>query len=433
MTALEPSADPAIPPETYSEPEAASRFSGLGAIRTILGHRGILVLLACCLLLGLANSFVAPFMSMFGTLEVGMNPVVFGVFMTVTSLSAIALSTALAHWSDTRYSRRSMLVLGSVCGVLGFIGYAYVRNILGLTIIGSILVGISTIGFSQIFAYARELLSRSGIPERDVPLYMNVFRLFFALAWTVGPALASWVIVKYSFRGTFLAAAFAFFLPLLAVLRWVPETPPAPVDPAGPQTPLGKMLLRPDLMAYFIGFVLIFTSTTMAMMGLPLLVLKTLGGNERQIGILFSLAPIFELPLMFIFGMLASRGDQARLIRIAVAIAVVYFGLLVFVRAPWHIYPLQILSAAITAVVSGVAITFFQNYMPGQAGTATNLYYNAFRVGSTSGYLLFGLVAAAFGYRAVFLVCVGLCVLTLGILFWARERSAQGQVLPAEG
>jgi MFS transporter, SET family, sugar efflux transporter len=432
MTAAEPFLDD---PTGLALPSDSGQpsVSLFGAIRTVLRHRGIVRLLGCCLLLGLANSFAVPFMSMFGTIEVKMNPVVFGVFMTVTSLSAIGISTALAHWSDTRYSRRSMLVLGSVCGILGYVGYAFVRDVLWLTVIGSILVGISTIGFSQIFAHARELLAASGIPERDAPLYMNVFRLFFALAWTVGPAVASWVIVRYSYRGTFLVTAFVFFLLLLAILRWVPGVPPAPPDPSGAQTTLGKMLMRPDLMAYFVAFVLIFTSTTMAMMGLPLLVLKTLGGNARHVGILFSLAPVFELPLMFFFGLLASRGDQARLIRIAVGIAVVYFALLMFVQAPWHIYPLQILSAAITAVVSGVAITFFQNYMPGQAGTATNHYYNAFRVGCTSGYLLFGIVAAGFGYRAVFLVCASLCVITMGILFWAKERTVQMQAMEAEG
>lgn len=422
--------DASLPERAGPDSSGLAELTGLGTIRTILRNRGILVLLACCLLLGLANSFYAPFMSMFGTLDVKMNAMVFGVFMTVTSLSAIAISTLLAHWSDTRFSRRSMLLLGSLCGVLGFIGYAYVRNVIWLTVIGSLLVGVSTIGFSQIFAHAREELSRSGIPERDVPLYMNVFRLFFALAWTVGPAIAAWVIVEYSYKGTFLATAFVFLLLLLAVLRWVPSTPPVLHEKSeAERIPLLDMLKRPDLMAYFIAFVLIFTSTTMAMLGVPLLVIKSLSGTERHVGIIFSLAPIFELPLMYLFGMLASRGDQARLIRLATGLAVLYFSLLLFVRAPWHIYPLQILSAAITAVVSGVAITFFQNYMPGQAGTATNFYYNAFRIGQTSGYLLFGVIAAAFGYRSIFAISTGLCLLTLGILFWVRTRKEPGTSL----
>jgi SET family sugar efflux transporter-like MFS transporter len=103
-------------------------------------------------------------------------------------------------------------------------------------------------------------------------------------------------------------------------------------------------------------------------------------------------------------------------------LALVYYGLLAFVREPWQIYPLQVLSAAITAVVGGIAITFFQNFLPDQPGTATNLYSTAGRIGSTVGYLAFGALASAFGNRAVFGACAGLSALALVILFAFRER-----------
>ena len=57
-------------------------------------------ILANALVLGLAFSFVSPFMSLWGTEVVGMRPWQFGFFMTATSLSAMAVSTALARWSD---------------------------------------------------------------------------------------------------------------------------------------------------------------------------------------------------------------------------------------------------------------------------------------------------------------------------------------------
>ena len=149
-----------------------------------------------------------------------------------------------------------------------------------------------------------------------------------------------------------------------------------------------------------------------------------LGGTGQQVGIIYSIAPAFEIPFMLYFGLLATKGDQARLIRIAVVLAVVYYALLALVRAPWQIYPLQVLSAAITAVVGGVAITFFQNFLPEQPGTATNLYSVAGRIGSTVGYLVFGILASAFGHRAVFLACTALCALALAILFVNRDRPA---------
>ncbi|MDD2765333.1 MAG: MFS transporter [Opitutaceae bacterium] len=310
--------------------------------RTILGHRGFLGLLGCTLLLGLTYSFVGPFFSMFGTLEVGMSPVVFGVFMTITSASAIILSTALARWSDTRCSRRSLLLLGGVCGALGYAGYAVVRDVVWLTVIGSLLLGISSITFSQLFAHARELLARSGVSAGDTPLYMNVFRLFFALAWTAGPATASWVMLRYSYRGTFLVAAFCFLLFLLAVLRFIPATPPWKAAAVGAAAPLRQALARPDLLAYFTAFVLIFISSTMGMMNLPLLVLQTLGGNGRHVGIIYSMTPAFELPFMLYFGLLAAAfGHRAVFLACmalcATALAILFLQRARSLRAPGRI------------------------------------------------------------------------------------------------
>ena len=196
------------------------------------------------------------------------------------------------------------------------------------------------------------------------------------------------------------------------------------------RTPLSRVLRRPDLMCYFAAIALVFICITMGMMNLPLMILRILGGTEKDIGIAYSVAPVFELPFMFYFGLLASRGSPARLIRIGVVIAVAYYALLTQVARPWHIYPLQILSAAMIAVISGIAITFFQSYIPDQPGTATNLYQTANRVGSTVGYLAFGILASSIGYRAIFWVCAALCVLAFGLLFLAREK--HGHLEPTE-
>ncbi len=113
----------------------------LAPARVIFNNRDFTVLLTCNVLVGLAYSFVAPFQSMFGTREVGMSPFVFATFMTVTSLCAIGISTLMARWSDTRWSRKSMLLLGGTAGALGYLGYAWLRDIVLLTIVGSVLLG----------------------------------------------------------------------------------------------------------------------------------------------------------------------------------------------------------------------------------------------------------------------------------------------------
>ncbi len=395
------------------------------AFRTLATTPGLLVVLFLSILLGLAYSFVVPFMSMFGTREVGMSHFGFGVFMTTTSLSGIVISTFLARSSDTRWSRKSVLLLGGLSGALGYFGYAFVRSPLALTAIGALALGVSSISFGQIFAFARDTLEHSDIERFEIPFYMNFIRLFFALAWTVGPAIAAYLMTHYSYRVTFSAAAFTYLVFSGLVALFVPWRPPSEASrQAARELPLSAAFEDRQLLAHFVAFCLYFCCSTMAMMNLPLLILGELHGAPRDVGTAYSLAPLFELPLMFYVGVLATRVAHEKIIVGAIGLAVVYYAGLSLTNAPLQVFFLQALSAAIVAVMSGVAITFFQNYLPNQAGTATNLYSTASRIGSVGGYLGFGAIGGALGHRAVFAVTVALCALALAILLVFRRAAA---------
>ena len=379
---------------------------GFVFFRRLLADRDYRVLLLANVLVGVAYSFVVPFMSLFGTREVGLDPVPFSLFMTATSLGAIACSTVLARWSDSRWARRTVLLLGAIAGCFGYLGYAFVRDVTWLTLVGVFVLGLGSVTFSQLFAYARDLFGRRGVPANEIPLYMNVFRLFFALSWTVGPAIAAFVMQWAGFRGLFLVAAGFFGLFAVLIAAFVPHIPASEGARAAARAmPLSQALKAPGLSVHFAAFVVYFACASMGMMNLPLLLLGPLGGTEQHVGIAYSVAPLFELPLMLLAGVLASRLGSRRLIQGAFALGVVYYALLAGVRAPWQVYPVQALSAAIVAVTSGVAITFFQDFLPNQPGSATNLYSNAQRIGSTTGYLCLGWLTEATGTRGVFVVC----------------------------
>ncbi|WP_404425512.1 sugar efflux transporter [Nibricoccus sp. IMCC34717] len=384
--------------------------------RPVLANRELWPLFALNLLLGLGYSFVGPFLSLFGTIEVGMSPFAYGVFMMVNAIGGIVIGTGVAHYSDTHWSRRSTLITGSIAGAVGYALFAFVRSVPLLTVIGAFVIGLSSITFSQLFAYARERIGHLRLPESEAAFFMNVFRMFFALSWTISPAIASWILVHGSFEVLFLCAA-AIFLGFTGVtLRWVDSVPPSAAS-HGREGGSWRYLTRPDMAAHFAAFVAFFCAATMGMANLPLLILKTLQGEETQIGIAYSVAPIFELPFMLYFGWLATKRDAAGLIRIGLGLAIAYYALLAVVQAPWQVYPVQIVSAAVTAVTAGVAITYFQSHLPKHPGMATNLYATAQRIGSTAGYFAFGTVAQAHGHRAVFVLCAGLGALAFALMF----------------
>jgi len=415
--------------------DANAERGGVGVARQITGALGHLVrtrelrgLFACTVTLGMAASFVVPFLSLFCTTAVGLSLHGFGLFMTANALANIAISTWLAKRSDTRYSRRHLLMLSSACGALGYAGYAVVRDPWWLFVIGGGVLGVASLTFSQLFAYARELVERSGLPQADVPLYMNVFRMAFALAWTVGPAIAAFTLEHAAFEGLFAAAAGLHALLFAGILAFVRGVKPARAElgagPSGePLRRAANVWRQPGVLAWFTALSLMLAAHAMALNNMSLLVLNVLSGTQVQIGIIFGLAPIFELPSMLYIGALATRMPSERLMRVAMGLACLYYAGLACVRSPEQIYPLQLLSAAFVSVTSGVAITFFQSKLPKQLGTATNLYSNASRVGQTSGYLTFGVVATQFGHRGVVVACGLLAFVAL--LFTALPGSSR--------
>jgi MFS transporter, SET family, sugar efflux transporter len=397
----------------------------LGALSGTAAQRRLLGLLAAAFALGLASSFVIPFLSLWGTRAIGMTPFEFGMFMTITSLGAVVWSTLLARWSDTSVARRTVLLLAAAGGALGYLGYATLTHPLALVATGVLLLGVSAANFPQLFAHAREELARPEYSTLDAPFAMSVLRAAFALAWTVGPGLGALVVQRFGYRGSFLAASAIFCFYLGVSWASVPSRAPSAARDATP--PLARMLRRPLLIAHFAAFALIFAGLSLNLMNLPLLLTSDLGGSESHIGIAFAIGPIAEMPLMLWFGRLAARGHQATIIRLGVLVGVVYFLALAFAQTPSQVYPLQLLNAAAVAVTMSVAIPYFQDLLPGQTGVATSIYTSSYSFGSLLGYFGFGMLVASIGHRGVVLFCAALGALSLAVLLsCSRAKRAAG-------
>jgi SET family sugar efflux transporter-like MFS transporter len=401
--------------------------------RNIFRQPGFAGLLATCFVLGLAHAFVQPFLSLWGEQQVGLDKWNYGLFMAVTTLSGVVLNTLFARWSDTIMTRRTVLLIGAAGGTIGYLGYAFVSNLAALYIIGATAVGVSMVNFSQLFAHVSEELQRPGYDPVVAPFLMSVLRVFFSFAWIGGPAVAGSIMTAYDFRELFLAATVVYVLFTGGVLLFVHRRPRTPAANRAAQAPLFKVLTRPDILIYFIGFTFVFTTHTLAWNVLPLLVTHELGGTERDVAVLFGIAPAIELPLMLWFGKLATGGRQRGLIQIGVAVNVLYFVALSFAQAPWHVFPCQILSAIAVAITTNITITFFQDLLPGQAGVATSLFGNAYSVGMVLAYMIVMGWGDLLGHRGLFHLS-GVLVATALLTFLVRARRTDNAVaaVPAE-
>lgn len=366
-------------------------------------------------ILGLSMSFFAPYSSLFGIDEVGMSNIEFGIFMTVVSIGGVFISTYIGKLSDVRESRKRLLIITLVAALLGYGGFAYFRNYYALLLIGFFLLGTASAAIPQLWAYAREALKQSPVPDSETPYVMNIFRMFFALSWTFGPALAAWILVLTGFSGLFLFVALGYGL-VIPIIFFLLKDVPREKTVKKEQIVLRKFIFQPHIFANLFAMLLLTAATTINMLNMPQFVTKILNGTEMDVGIIFSVPPIFEVPLMIAFGILATKWDNGLLIRIGFLISSVYFLLMLFVSEPWQIYPLQILNAAQVAITAGIAITYFQNFIPEEPGTATTLFMNTTQIGSTVSYLLFGIAAEVLNYNNVFIICFAFSTIGFFIL-----------------
>jgi SET family sugar efflux transporter-like MFS transporter len=370
---------------------------------------------------GLCISFIGPYYSLFGIDEVGMSNVAFGVFMTIMSIAGVIISTFLGKLSDRKVTPKNMLIITCVAAIIGYACFAFIREYFTLLFVGAFIIGIASASGPQLWAYARVVLKQTDVPKKDAPYVMNIFRMFFALSWTVGPALAAWILLVMGFKALFLFVAFGYFVAGILIIFFLKKVPHSVSN----QQPikLGKFICTPHICANIVGFLLIFSAGSIGMMNIPQFVIKVLGGSEMDVGIIFSIAPVFEVPLMIAIGMLATKWDNGLLIRIGFFIGLLYFSLLILATEPWHIYPIQILSAAQVSITTGIAVTYFQNFIPDEPGTATTLFMNTMKIGSTLGFLLFGLFSEYLGYRSVFIVCSILAAIGLTLLMaFGKEK-----------
>lgn len=352
---------------------------------------------------GLSMSFFIPFSSLFGIDEVGMSNASFGIFMTIMAIGGVVISSNIAKRSDTKTSRKKLLLLTSLTGILGYTLFAFLRDYWALIIVAFVLLGTTAASVPQLWAYARDALKAANVPSEETPFIMNVFRMFFALAWTVGPALGSWLLVVVDFKGLFLFVACGYLLAFLTIfflLKDVEKQTPASKESLS----VKKYLVRPHIVANLAAAMLLAAASSIHMLNVPQFVTKVLGGTEMDVGMIFSVPPIFEVPFMVALGYLATKMDNGLLVKLGFFTAFAYFFLFSFVTETWQIYPLQILSAAQVSITAGIAISYFQDFIPDAQGTATTLYMNSTQIGQTVGYLLFGFISEFIPYGDLVLI-----------------------------
>ncbi|HBE6602615.1 sugar efflux transporter SetB [Escherichia coli] len=367
-------------------------------------------------LTGIAGALQTPTLSIFLTDEVHARPAMVGFFFTGSAVIGILVSQFLAGRSDKRGDRKSLIVFYCLLGVLACTLFAWNRNYFVLLFVGVFLSSFGSTANPQMFALAREHADKTG---REAVMFSSFLRAQVSLAWVIGPPLAYALAMGFSFTVMYLSAAVAFIV--CGVMVWLFLPSMQKELPLATGTVEAPRRNRRDTLLLFVICTLMWGSNSLYIINMPLFIINELHLPEKLAGVMMGTAAGLEIPTMLIAGYFAKRLGKRFLMRVAAVGGVCFYAGMLMAHSPAILLGLQLLNAIFIGILGGIGMLYFQDLMPGQAGSATTLYTNTSRVGWIIAGSVAGIVAEIWNYHAVFWFAMVMIIATLFCLLRIKD------------
>ena len=367
-------------------------------------------------LTGIAGALQTPTLSIFLTDEVHARPAMVGFFFTGSAVIGILVSQFLAGRSDKRGDRKSLIVFCCLLGVLACTLFAWNRNYFVLLFVGVFLSSFGSTANQQMFALAREHADKTG---REAVMFSSFLRAQVSLAWVIGPPLAYALAMGFSFTVMYLSAAVAFIV--CGVMVWLFLPSMQKELPLATGTVEAPRRNRRDTLLLFVICTLMWGSNSLYIINMPLFIINELHLPEKLAGVMMGTAAGLEIPTMLIAGYFAKRLGKRFLMRVAAVGGVCFYAGMLMAHSPVILLGLQLLNAIFIGILGGIGMLYFQDLMPGQAGSATTLYTNTSRVGWIIAGSVAGIVAEIWNYHAVFWFAMVMIIATLFCLLRIKD------------
>ncbi|WP_097498766.1 sugar efflux transporter SetB [Escherichia coli] len=367
-------------------------------------------------LTGIAGALQTPTLNIFLTDEVHARPAMVGFFFTGSAVIGILVSQFLAGRSDKRGDRKSLIVFCCLLGVLACTLFAWNRNYFVLLFVGVFLSSFGSTANPQMFALAREHADKTG---REAVMFSSFLRAQVSLAWVIGPPLAYALAMGFSFTVMYLSAAVAFIV--CGVMVWLFLPSMQKELPLATGTIEAPRRNRRDTLLLFVICTLMWGSNSLYIINMPLFIINELHLPEKLAGVMMGTAAGLEIPTMLIAGYFAKRLGKRFLMRVAAVGGVCFYAGMLMAHSPVILLGLQLLNAIFIGILGGIGMLYFQDLMPGQAGSATTLYTNTSRVGWIIAGSVAGIVAEIWNYHAVFWFAMVMIIATLFCLLRIKD------------
>lgn len=372
---------------------------------------------------GLAIAFLVPVLSIFLTDELHVRPLLVGLFFTVNAVTGIVVGQVIAHYSDRMATRKPVIIMCGMTGIIGCFLYAFVRNYEVLVSLGVFLMSVCGSITPQLYALAREYTDSE---NKAAVTFGTVMRAQFSLAWVVGPPIAFFIIAHFSFEKLFIGVAFLYLVCSGIIYSKLPNLPKL-----NQRAEIKKIAFWKNKPLYliFLGSFLMWTCNSMYLITMPIYISKLLHWPQSEVGWLMGLAAGLEIPVMLLAGKYSQKVGNGVLLLISAMSAIFFYVILITCENGVLLFAAQGLNAIYIGIIAGIGMTVFQDLMPGFAGQASTLFSNSIRCGGIIAGTLAGVITEYFGYHGVFVCALMLAVMSfITILLFKKATQLNDSV-----
>lgn len=372
------------------------------------------ILLLNALVLGMSGAAVFPVLGLYLDSQHNATPLQLGFFLAVNGILAVVSSQVLAKFSDRGLSRRLLVQISNIASIGACFILAYASSY-GIALIAGALIAIfSSTGLPQLFAIGREQVSGD-----NAQMFQSLMRTMIAVSWAFGPAIAFTLADIFGYTTLFTVGAGCYGLSLLIST----QLPNAVLNVA--ERIVAKVKVK-DYRPWILvaAFIFLFAGNNLYLVGMPLYITKILGWPESYVGFLMSTAAAIEIPVMIVTGLLAGRVRYSWMMLWAAASAVAFFSILISTKVVAFWFMAQLFNGMFIGVAAAAGISYFQDLMPDQLGTASTLYNNAIKIGGVVGTLSVALVGHFVTYAGILpaaITSVSVALLIFIALHWVQK------------
>ena len=235
----------------------------------------------------------------------------------------------------------------------------------------------------------------------------------------IGPPISFALALGFGFPFMYMAAMATFLVCGLIVWYTLPSMPKTVVRTT--EVLDAPRRNRRDTLLLFAACTLMWTCNSMYLINMPLYIIHELHLPDKLAGVMMGTAAGLEIPTMLIAGYYAKRFGKRFLMMVALAAGLAFYAGLLFLTAPWALLALQLLNAVFIGILAGIGMLYFQDLMPGQAGSATTLFTTAGRTGWIFAGSVAGFIAEFWNYYAVFFVSLVLLIAGVACMWKIKE------------